>query len=38
MVPFLDLNSQYKAIKPEIDEAVIGVLESGQFVLGRAVK
>jgi dTDP-4-amino-4,6-dideoxygalactose transaminase len=38
MVPFLDLNSQYRAIKPEIDAAVIAVLESGQFVLGRAVE
>ena len=37
MVPFLDLKSQYQAIKPEIDAAVIGVLESGQFVLGPAV-
>jgi dTDP-4-amino-4,6-dideoxygalactose transaminase len=36
-VPFLDLKSQYQAIKPEIDKAVIGVLESGQFVLGPAV-
>ena len=38
MVPFLDLNSQYRAIKREIDAAVIDVLESGQFVLGRAVE
>ena len=37
VVPFLDLKSQYKAIKPEVDAAVIGVLESGQFVLGPAV-
>jgi dTDP-4-amino-4,6-dideoxygalactose transaminase len=37
MVPFLDLNIQYRAIKPEIDAAVIDVLESGEFVLGRAV-
>ena len=38
MVPFLDLNSQYRAIKREVDAAVIDVLESGQFVLGRAVE
>ncbi|WP_395016194.1 DegT/DnrJ/EryC1/StrS family aminotransferase [Dongia sp.] len=38
MVPFLDLKSQYQAIKPEVDAAVIGVLESGQFVLGPAVQ
>jgi dTDP-4-amino-4,6-dideoxygalactose transaminase len=37
-VPFLDLKSQYQAIKPEIDAAVIGVLDSGQFVLGPAVE
>jgi dTDP-4-amino-4,6-dideoxygalactose transaminase len=37
MVPFLDLSSEYRAIKPEIDAAVIDVLESGEFVLGRAV-
>ncbi len=37
MVPFLDLKSQYQRLKPEIDSAVIGVLESGQFVLGPAV-
>src|SRR5262245_44586062 len=37
MVPFLDLHIQYRAIKPEIDAAVIDVLESGEFVLGRAV-
>jgi dTDP-4-amino-4,6-dideoxygalactose transaminase len=38
MIPFLDLNAQHKAIKPEIDEAVIEVLESGQFMPGRAVE
>ena len=38
VVPFLDLKSQYQAIKPEVDAAVIGVLESGQFVLGPAVQ
>jgi dTDP-4-amino-4,6-dideoxygalactose transaminase len=35
MIPFLDLKAQYKSIKPEIDSAVIGVLESTQFVLGE---
>jgi dTDP-4-amino-4,6-dideoxygalactose transaminase len=38
MVPFLDLNGQYKAIKREIDPAVIAVFESGQYVLGPAVR
>ena len=28
MIPFLDLKAQYKSIKPEIDAAVLGVLES----------
>ena len=37
MIPFVDLKSQYLSIKPEIDAAVIGVLESTQFVLGSAV-
>ena len=37
MIPFVDLKAQYQSIKPEIDAAVIGVLESTQFVLGSAV-
>ena len=37
MIPFVDLKSQYLSIKSEIDAAVIGVLESTQFVLGSAV-
>ena len=37
MIPFVDLKAQYQSIKPEIDSAVIGVLESTQFVLGSAV-
>src|SRR5258708_37313122 len=36
-VPYLDLKSQYQSIKPEIDAAIAGVLESGQFVLGPEV-
>ena len=38
MVPFLDLNTQYKGIKSEIDAAVIAVLDSGQYILGKAVE
>lgn len=38
MVPFVNLLEQYRAIKHEIDPAVIGVLESGQFILGPAVE
>lgn len=37
MIPFLDLKAQYKSIKPEIDAAVLNVLESTQFVLGEYV-
>lgn len=37
MIPFLDLKTQYAGIKPEIDAAVLRVLESGQYVLGPEV-
>jgi dTDP-4-amino-4,6-dideoxygalactose transaminase len=37
MIPCADLKSQYLSIKPEIDEAVLSVLESSQFILGRFV-
>jgi dTDP-4-amino-4,6-dideoxygalactose transaminase len=37
MIPFLDLKAQLAAIKPEIQAAIAGVLESGQFVLGDEV-
>jgi dTDP-4-amino-4,6-dideoxygalactose transaminase len=36
-VPFLDLKAQYHSIKPEIDAAISGILESSQFVLGEEV-
>ncbi len=36
-VPFLDLRAQYHSIKPEIDAAIAGILESSQFVLGEEV-
>jgi dTDP-4-amino-4,6-dideoxygalactose transaminase len=38
MVPFLDLIGQYRALRGEIDPAILGVLESGEFVLGKAVR
>jgi len=38
MVPFLDLKKQYVEIKDEVNAAVIGVMESSQFVLGDEVK
>lgn len=37
MIPFVDLKAQYHSIKPEIDAAIQGVLESSQFVLGKEV-
>ena len=37
MVRFVDLKAQYHSIKEEIDRAVLGVLESTQFVLGKEV-
>ena len=37
MVPLFDLTRQYQSLKTEIDSAVLGVLESGQYVLGPAV-
>ena len=36
-IPSLDLTIQYQSIKPEIDAAIAGVLERGQFVLGSEV-
>jgi dTDP-4-amino-4,6-dideoxygalactose transaminase len=38
MIPILDLKAQYHTIDEEIDAAVRGVLESGQFILGPNVK
>jgi dTDP-4-amino-4,6-dideoxygalactose transaminase len=37
MIPFVDLQTQYRALKPEIDAAVLQVLEQAQFILGPAV-
>lgn len=37
MIPFLDLKAQYKQMKPEIDAAVMRVIEGSQFVLGPEV-
>ena len=33
-IPLLDLQAQYRAIKPEVDRAIQRVLDRGQFVLG----
>ena len=37
MVPLVDLKTQYRSIKAEIDAAIAGILESSQFILGREV-
>ncbi|MEA1994967.1 MAG: DegT/DnrJ/EryC1/StrS family aminotransferase [Campylobacterota bacterium] len=37
-VPFLDLKLQYTEAKKEIDEEILDVLESQQFVLGKKVE
>jgi dTDP-4-amino-4,6-dideoxygalactose transaminase len=37
-VKFLDLQAQYQSIKPDIDEAVLSVLASSQYVLGPEVE
>jgi dTDP-4-amino-4,6-dideoxygalactose transaminase len=38
MIPLVDLKAQYRALKPEIDAAIAGVLDNAQFVLGPAVE
>jgi dTDP-4-amino-4,6-dideoxygalactose transaminase len=37
MIPLADLPAQYRSIRAEIDEAIRGVVERGEFVLGPAV-
>jgi dTDP-4-amino-4,6-dideoxygalactose transaminase len=37
MIPFADLQSQYRGIKSEIDAAIGRVLDSAQFILGDEV-
>jgi dTDP-4-amino-4,6-dideoxygalactose transaminase len=37
-IPLLDLVAQYHSIKDEMDQAVLGVLESGRFILGSHVE
>jgi dTDP-4-amino-4,6-dideoxygalactose transaminase len=37
VIPFVDLKAQYHSIKPEVDAAILGVLESCQFTLGSEV-
>jgi dTDP-4-amino-4,6-dideoxygalactose transaminase len=37
MIPYLDLKTQYRLIKDEIDAAVLRVLDSTQYILGEEV-
>lgn len=38
MIQFRDLQAQYKALRPRIDDAVAAVLASGQYIGGEPVK
>ena len=38
MIPYLDLKAQHESIRDELESAALGVLESGQFVLGPEVE
>jgi UDP-2-acetamido-2-deoxy-ribo-hexuluronate aminotransferase len=37
-IPFIDLKTQYQALKPEIDAAIHRVLDHGQYIMGPEVK
>jgi UDP-2-acetamido-2-deoxy-ribo-hexuluronate aminotransferase len=38
MIPFIDLKSQFSRIQPEVEEAMLSVVRSGQFILGPVVE
>jgi len=38
MIPLMDLKAQYCSIKDELDAAVLGVLASGEYILGCEVR
>lgn len=38
MIPFIDLKTQYQALKPQIQERIERVLEHGQYIMGPEVK
>ena len=37
-IPFIDLKSQYQALKSEIDSRIHAVLDHGQYIMGPEVK
>lgn len=37
-IPFIDLKSQYEALKPQIQERINRVLEHGQYIMGPEVQ
>jgi dTDP-4-amino-4,6-dideoxygalactose transaminase len=38
MIPFVDLQAQYRGIRRDVEAAVLQVLDSGHYVLGAAVE
>lgn len=38
MIPLMDVQRQYASLKNELDTAVLGVLNSGQYILGKKVQ
>jgi dTDP-4-amino-4,6-dideoxygalactose transaminase len=37
MIPFLDLQAQYRGIGPELEAAALEVLRRGEYILGSRV-
>ncbi len=37
-IPFIDLKTQYQALKPQIQSRIDAVLEHGQYIMGPEVK
>ena len=37
-IPFFDIDVTYRELKPEIDEAIQRVLNSGSYILGKEVE
>lgn len=38
MIPVMNLSRQYKILKEELDQSVVDVLSSGEFILGKRVR